>query len=161
MPTLEYRSILDVTDGIICHQINPFTMGAGLARQIRVRYPKHYDDFLEWKSTRNNVWLGHVVFTDHYAPLYIVGLCAQEEYGREPNKCYTRYDALKDCLKQLDYICLKHHRSKLYVPYGIGCGLAGGDWGHVLHYIKEYTPYAIVCKLGKRNPHDKREKIYL
>jgi O-acetyl-ADP-ribose deacetylase (regulator of RNase III) len=164
MPTLIYKDILDVQDGIIVHQINPYVMGAGLAKQIRYRYSKHYEDFLHWKKTRKNVWLGHIVITTHYEPLYIVGMCAQEEYGFA-RKEYTNYDAFKECLKSVDYLAIKYSK-KLYIPYGVGCGLAGGDWRYILYYIKEHTPYAIICKLGKPTKGEKARlkrdgKIYL
>lgn len=164
MPTLEHRDILDVQEGIIVHQINPFVMGAGLAKHIRHQYPEHYEDFKMWRRANEN-WrgqaysgedaLGEIVVTTHYAPLYIVGMCAQKEYGFA-KKGYTRYDAFESCLLKVDYLSLKYS-TKLYIPYKIGCGLAAGDWKLVLHKIKEVVPYAIICKLGKPSNKEKQE----
>jgi O-acetyl-ADP-ribose deacetylase (regulator of RNase III) len=167
MPTLEHRDILDVQKGIIVHQINPFTMGAGLALAIRKRYPKHYEDFVEWRKSNHlsaGNGLGRLVLTTHYAPLYIVGMCAQEEYGRK-KKEYTDYDAFKGCLNIVDYLALKYN-TRLYIPYKIGCGLAGGKWSYILYYISHITPYAIICKLGRPTDAEKEQiakngKIYL
>jgi hypothetical protein len=143
-------------------------MGAGLARQIRVRYPEHYADFKLWRQThkhKHDGAIGTLVITTHYAPLYIVGMCAQRDYGRDPTVEYTRYDEFQTCLREVDYLCLKYEK-KLYIPYKIGCGLAGGNWQHILYYIKEHTPYAIICKLGKPTEGEKARlkrdgKIYL
>jgi hypothetical protein len=162
MPTLVYKNILDVQKGIIVHQVNPYVMGAGLAKQIRMRYPEHYKDFQRW--TKEAHWhptdrLGEILITSHYEPLYIVGMCAQKEYGFTKME-YTNYDAFAECLKKVDYLALKFH-TELYVPYGIGCGLAGGQWAYILYHIREITPYAIICKLGKptkEHKHVLREK---
>jgi len=158
MPTLIFKDILDVQQGIIVHQINPFVMGAGLAMHIRRRYPKHYEDFKVWRSKYKEapeLALGQICITSYYEPLYVVGMCAQKEYGFA-KKEYTQYDAFKESLKNVDYLALKFN-TKLYIPYGIGCGLAGGDWRAILFYIKEITPYAIVCKLGKPTNKEKKQ----
>lgn len=167
MPTLIHKNILDVQHGIIVHQINPSVMGAGLAKQIRTRYPEHYKDFQRWKKRSH--WepggmLGEILLTSHYEPLYIVGMCAQKDYGFD-RKEYTEYDAFSECLKKVDYLAIKFS-TPLYIPYGIGCGLAGGKWNYVLHYISEITPYAIICKLGKPTKDEKnalreRGKIHI
>jgi O-acetyl-ADP-ribose deacetylase (regulator of RNase III) len=145
--TVIYKDILDVLDGIIIHQINPHTMGAGLALQIRNRYPVHYDDFLAWKKRQGRNPLGQIVTTLHYENPIIIGMCAQKTYGRDGAN-YTNYSSFKDCLKQVDYLALRYSK-KVYVPYKIGCGLAGGNWGIIRHTLKLNMPYAIICKLGK------------
>lgn len=142
-----YKDILDILDGIIIHQINPYTMGAGLALQIKNRYPVHYDDFLVWKKRQGRNPLGQIVTTLHYEPLVIIGMCAQKSYGRDGAN-YTDYVAFKDCLRQVEYLALKYSK-KVYVPYKIGCGLAGGNWGIIEETLSINIPYAIICKLGK------------
>lgn len=159
MPTLQYRDILDVQKGIIVHQINPFVMGAGLALRIRKQFPEHYEDFKLWRranqGTNGEGALGQLVVTTHYEPLYIIGMCAQKEYGFA-KKEYTRYDAFETCLKSVDYLAIRYD-TKLYIPYMIGCGLAGGEWRLVLHIITQIAPYSIICKLGIPSDREKRE----
>lgn len=53
----------------------------------------------------------------------------------------TDYDALRSCLQSLkDTVThsneTKNHTS-IAIPYGIGCGLAGGDWAIVEGMIEE------------------------
>lgn len=144
MPTLIYKDILDVTKGIICHQINPHVMGAGLALAIRRRYPKHYEDFLEWKRDHG---VGDILITTYYWPLIIIGMCAQGTYGRDGGT-HTNYPAFSECLTLVDYEALRRS-SKVYFPYKIGCGLAGGNWQLIYDLIGIHTSYAYICKLGK------------
>jgi len=144
MPTVIYKDILDVTKGIICHQINPHTMGAGLALAIRKRYPKHYEDFLEWKKDRG---MGDILVTTYYQHPIIIGMCAQRSWGRD-GRNHTNYPAFAECLRLVDYEALKRSM-KVYFPYKIGCGLAGGKWEFVYQLIEAQTSYAYICKLGK------------
>ena len=67
----------------------------------------------------------------------MVNLFGQLHYGR--NKKYTDYKALAKSLEQLKYL-LKFVDTYMYhdtiaLPYGLGCGLAGGDWNIVLKTI--------------------------
>jgi O-acetyl-ADP-ribose deacetylase (regulator of RNase III) len=137
-------NILDVKKGIIVHQVNNRgVMGAGLAKQIRALYPQHYQDY---KSQKLN--LGSLVITT-ISPkeLYIIGLIAQDGYGRD--KCYTNYEAFTDCLKHLHNFHNKYPHLNIYMPYGIGCGLAGGNWDHISKLINTIIPSTILVKYKK------------
>lgn len=140
------RDILTVTNGIIVHQINPHTMGAGLALAIRKKFPKHYEDFLLWKRTRFGLGLGHVVLTDFYKKPIIIGACAQKGYGRD-GATYTDYISLSQCFEMVERESIKR-KLPVFLPYKIGCGLAGGDWSVVEGIIKIRLPDAFICKLG-------------
>ena len=147
MPTHQLRDILDVLDGIICHQINPFAMGAGLALAIRKRFPKVYDEFLHRKRT-DPLDLGDVLFVQVTGDLWVANMCAQHTFGRDRSRVYTDYPAFQECLKAIDYHAIKKEK-KVYFPYKIGCGLANGDWSLISHFIEHHIPYAFICKLGK------------
>ena len=55
-------------------------------------------------------------------------------YGRD--KRYTNYAALTAAL----FRAMKENpRATFRIPYGLGCGLAGGDWETVLDIIKEIS----------------------
>jgi len=41
----------------------------------------------------------------------------------------------------------KYSWEKVYVPYLMGCGLAGGDWGIYSEIIEFYIPDAIIVRL--------------
>jgi len=144
-----FKDILNVRKGVICHQINPFVMGAGLARAIRAMYPVHYRDFERWKSTRQRIDMGDVIFTRVNEHLTIAGMVAQADYGRKKDHCYTDYQAFTSCLNVL--YSFSHDRDivdHVYLPWKIGCGLAGGDWSRIQGLIAQFLPDAILCKLG-------------
>jgi hypothetical protein len=148
MPTEQYRDILDVVDGIICHQVNPFVMGAGLALAIRRRFPKVYKEFVHRKET-DPLDLGDVLFVQVSPTLWVANMCAQHTFGRNTRRVYTDYPAFQSCLAAIDYEALKKEK-KVYFPYKIGCGLAKGNWNTVYHLIGQRIPYAIICRLGRK-----------
>ncbi len=150
MPTEIYKDILDVREGIICQQINPFVMGAGLALAIRRLYPKVHGEFLDRKKT-DPIGLGDVLFVDVSNELTIASMCAQHNYGRDPNSVYTSYPRFQECLTLVHIHATRgSKRREVYFPYKIGCGLAGGSWRIIYNYIDILTPYAHICKLGRK-----------
>jgi hypothetical protein len=68
------------------------------------------------------------------------------------NGRYTNYDALRECLYKLRKVGENLHWSDylpqdlIYLPYGIGCGLAGGDWNIVSKIIEEELPTAVLVQ---------------
>uniref|UniRef100_A0A6M3IRT1 Macro domain-containing protein n=1 Tax=viral metagenome TaxID=1070528 RepID=A0A6M3IRT1_9ZZZZ len=132
--------ILDITTGVICHQVNcQRVAGAGLALQIRRKYPEWYHVFMVTVP-----WLGKTKILRVTPELYVANLYAQNGYGTD--KRYTNYAALGKCLMQLDAI-FRDIPIDIYFPYGIGCGLAGGDWSIVEEIIKDALPNAIIVQL--------------
>ncbi len=122
------------------HQVNcQRVMGAGLARQIRTKYPQHYIDYLNHEQK-----LGETVITKVTETLYIGGIFGQKFYGRGIR--YTDYAALEKGLTRAAAFA-DAQRLVLYIPYGIGCGLAGGDWKTVSEIIDRAAPHAVVIKL--------------
>ena len=113
-------------------------MGAGLAAAIRKKYPRHYEDYM-----KTNAHLGRLVVTQANDDLYIIGIYGQYGYGRD--KRYTDYDALERGLTAVNTFA-KSLNLPVYLPYGIGCGLAGGDWTIVKTIIDKVLPSAIVIK---------------
>lgn len=137
--TIIEGDILAVSHGVICHQVNcKHVMGAGLAATIRKKYPRHYEDYMSRAAH-----LGGLVFTQVNNDLYIVGVYGQQEYGRD--KRYTDYDALEKGLIAVGTFA-QSLGLPVYLPYGIGCGLAGGDWEIVKTIVDKALPDAIVIK---------------
>ena len=133
--------ILNVTHGIICHQVNcRGKMGAGIALAIRKKWPEVYRDYIA-AHLRKELKLGHIVFTEIKKNLlYVASLCGQYNYGRQGQ--YTNYDAVKMCLTEL----AKYDDGRLviHIPKGMGCTLAGGDWNIVSKMIDSIIPNAII-----------------
>jgi len=123
--------------GVILHQVNcKRVMGAGIAKQIRLLYPQHYIDYINSQQK-----LGDIVITHVSPTLTIIGLFAQDGYGR--NKQHTNYKALEQCLIKVAQLNVQ----PIYAPYKIGCGLGGGNWEIVQQLFKKHLPQTTFVKL--------------
>ena len=138
-------SVLDVTEGIICHQVNcKGVMGAGLAKAIRERWPAVYTDYMNaFKVDR--LRLGVVIWTQVADKLYVASLCGQDGYGRDKDIRYTNYDALRACL-----LVVASADMPVTIPKGMGCTLANGDWDVVSQIIAETIPDAVIAEYGNK-----------
>ena len=138
--------IFDSCADVILHQVNcQGVMGSGIARQVKQRYPavfKAYksvcDEAKKTGSTKQ--LLGTILACEKTNSLtqnlidnqIIVNLFAQDRYGTD--KCYTDYDALKECLKRVNS---EFEGLRVGIPYHMSCGRAGGDWDIVDKIIKD------------------------
>jgi O-acetyl-ADP-ribose deacetylase (regulator of RNase III) len=144
------KDILTVKRGIICHQCNCIgAMGAGLAKQIRDRWPHIYADYRKAIET-GELRLGGCRIATAEPGLYIAHLAGQHGIGRRKfGRPATEYLALSTALNDLNrqingsYVFM---RMPVYIPYGIGCGLGGGDWKEVSKILEEDTPGITICK---------------
>ncbi len=124
--------------GVICHQVNcQKVAGSGLARQIRNRIAGWYGHFKTINGSLGDVDYFHVGDT------VIASLYGQDKFGSGGK--WTDYSGLFDALETAKVYCGNHHK-QMYIPYGIGCGLGGGDWSIVSEYIDVACPGAIVVK---------------
>ena len=137
-------NILNATEDIICQQVNcQGTMGSGLARQLRARYPKMFVQYKSWCNFASTpeALLGTVHFYYHtledsdYPVKIVANIFGQLTYGREPNVIYTDYDALGSGLVKVSQVA-RATKKTTAIPYGLGCGLAKGDWNRVLPMIE-------------------------
>ena len=124
---------------LICHQVNCMgVMGAGLAKQVRTKYPWIYESYrkrCEEASLKSNL-LGEVQFCSILpnTGYVIANVFGQETFGRD-GKCYTDYDALRKAFAYIAETLLP--QDVVRIPYKMGCGLGGGDWDVVLDIIDE------------------------
>ena len=122
---------------VICHQTNcRGVAGAGLAKAIRERFPNWYSAY---RAVASPDMLGNAQFTptDASFACVICNLYGQLDFGRD--KRYTEYRALRRSLKTLRNWLDKIGVTEDYeirIPYGIGCGLAGGDWSYVSEILE-------------------------
>lgn len=128
--------VLKIPNIYICHQVNcRGAMGAGLAKQIKEKWPWIYDIYK--RTCDSNIprnLLGTSEFIRGNDMVYIVNMYAQIDYGRD--KCYTDYKAFKYCLMEIAKNVDKE-KDIIRFPYKIGCGLAGGDWNIIQKLIYE------------------------
>ncbi|MFT9847790.1 macro domain-containing protein [Aneurinibacillus sp. REN35] len=119
---------------VIGHQCNCFsTMGAGIAKQIKAMFPQVYKADQEFPLEPKER-LGKMSFAE-IPNGYFFNLYGQFHYGTD--KKQTDYEALASALTlmQQQIEIIKQERSEMQVkigfPFGMGCGLAGGDWSIV------------------------------
>lgn len=124
-----------VLHGCNCHN----TMGAGMAKQIRERYPEAYAvDCMTQKGDRSK--LGTItcvqVDNDIGGQFLIVNAYTQYDFNTAGIKDVFEYDAFQ---KILDAFAHDANPSmKIGLPY-IGMGLAGGDRTRILAMIEKFA----------------------
>lgn len=121
-------------NGIIIQQVNcRGVMGAGLASQVRRAYPKVYNEYMKLcRSKSAEQLLGGVLYVTVSKDKVIANVFGQNTYGR--TGVHTDYYALEKGLKNVAKNAQKHNLS-VHLPFGLGCGLAGGDWSIVSSII--------------------------
>ena len=114
---------------IICQQVNCLgVMGAGLAKQIRDTYPEVFAEYMKFCTGREPCDLlgkAQIVQASKYKVCNIFG---QAGVRKQPGQQCTVYAALNRAFASLKDYCLENGISSIAVPYGMGCGLGGGDW---------------------------------
>ena len=138
MITIENDNILNASENIICQQVNTCgVMGSGLAKQIRDRNP---EIFLKYKkycdSHSKQEMMGKVLCYPIGLLKYVCCIFGQENFGRNKNIVYTDYGALEKGFEIVKDECIKNNWT-IAIPYGIGCGLANGDWNIVFGIINK------------------------
>lgn len=123
---------------IFCHQVNCcHKMGSGLAKQIRKAYPEVYKEYMNVE----NPMLGYILPVFTHDGRICINMFAQDGYGKD-GKQYTNYEAFNNCLRALFGFIADHHIKKdvtIAFPYGIGCGLGGGNWFVIRNMIRSFA----------------------
>lgn len=136
--------LLAIESGIISHQVNcQGVMGAGLAKALRHKYPICFESYSKYCKAAQ-FKLGMVQFCRVNPELFICNLAGQDAYGT--SKRQTDYQALEVCLTKLYAKSLELNLIP-YLPYKMGCGLAGGDWAIVSKLIETHCPNAVIVQL--------------
>ena len=134
-------NILNIQHGIIGHQCNAlYVMGAGLALQIARKYPEVLHEYHKQKPLLGSCQL--VKVSDDF---YVANLIGQADVGFG---IQTDYDALRCALVSLQEQALVLGLP-VYLPFLLGCGLAGGSWMVVSTIIEEELPGATIVQLVK------------
>lgn len=111
-------------------------MGSGLAKAVRTKYPKVYQQYKEtcgkWLPHQ---LLGQILFTRVAPDLIIANSFSQLNYGRDKSVVYTDEDVL---IANLGAVARFANNSEvpMYVPYKVGCALGNGDWGVIERYLR-------------------------
>ena len=134
---LRVGDLLDVTEGIIVHGCNAQgVMGSGVAKQIKEKYPKAYDEY-RFDYGNHGLRLGDCVTTDIDTDLIIVNAVTQNSFGRSYMR-YVNYEAIANTFEFLRRLA-KQKNKKIHFPM-IGAGLANGNWNIIKTIIEETCP---------------------
>ena len=141
MVKIKQGNILNCSENIIVHQVNvQGIMGGGVARQLALQYPELEKEYSKHcKELENNYELlkGNVFFCGVSNNKTICNM-----FSQKPN-FNTDYEAMK---KALTYIkrWAENNNLSIAMPYGIGCGIANGDWNKVYKIIEEvFSDYEV------------------
>lgn len=136
-------NILKANENIIAHQTNcKGSMGAGLAKQIKEKWPQVYSDYLVYccahkrdgRELLGTIWMSYVFDDYEIVPVTVCHLFGQDGYSSESKG--TDYKALEKALNRLKKYAEVAHDS-IAIPYKLGCGLGGGDWDGVVYPMIE------------------------
>lgn len=135
------RNIFDGKWDAMVHVCNLYhTMGAGIAKQVALRFPEAVDaDLRTQHADKSKLGSCSVGILQDNRRIY--NLYAQKRIGNDGSVLGRNlsYDALNDslfkALTDLD-LHVQDESLRLAIPSGLGCGLAGGDWTIVLGILR-------------------------
>ena len=138
----------------IAHSCNTQNvMGGGIASQIKKRYPSCYSSdchaMMEGKNTLGNF---SFAWTDASQSKGIYNMYNQDRIGGERAVNYEAfYTALETVVGDLEWQSNHDEEQKvLGLPYGVSCGLAGGNWMIVREIIEDViSNSSIKCYIVK------------
>lgn len=127
---------LDADTDAIAQQVNCMgVMGAGLAKQIRNKWPSVYDEYkTRCKGACHPIDLLGECQVCETSDKIILNIFGQYRYGRD--KQYTELAALKFAMYSMPRLCYAYDIKSVAIPYGLGCGLGGANWDDVYDIIK-------------------------
>lgn len=121
---------------IKCHQVNcRGSMGAGIALQIKRKYPEVMPEYTKLCKEHGKDMLGKVLYVVCKDGTIIANLFGQDGYS--PRSLQTDYAALEKCIAKVSRDAELREKSVGF-PRLIGCALAGGDWKIVNGFIEKY-----------------------
>lgn len=148
------EDITNVTTGIIIHQVNCRNrIGAGVSCPIIKKWPAVETAYHYYCTSHTPAdLLGQMQTVVVREPdefglngLTIVNSFTQMNYGNaaKTGKVYTNMRLL---VKNILKVCYQNADMTVYVPYGIGCGLAGGDWDELTAWLSDVPNLVAVRK---------------
>lgn len=150
-----HGNLLDLAESgkfsVIVHGANCFNvMGAGIAKQIKDRYPKAYliDQCTE-AGDMSKLGKFTQAYIDIHGKSYVsfTIINAYTQFGMLPrSKINADYDAITNVFKQIKLLYDMNPQApcRIGIPK-IGAGLAGGDWDIIEKIIDEIGFSDITC----------------
>lgn len=149
------ENILNVDKGVICQQVNcKGIMGAGLARDIRDKFPKVYEEYRKLcaGATDDFDLLGTIQVVPVGDQLWVINFFSQYDIGSSDKQ--TEYCAFIKCVKAVrEWLSSVGGRlwdgsrtPPVFIPFKVGCGLGGGDWKVVRKILEKHLPDSVIVK---------------
>jgi hypothetical protein len=156
MITTINKDILTVDKGVIVHSVNCIGAVGGLAGAIARKWPKNAEQYKAHVKRQELpiMLLGYVFEVKVAHNIIVANLFGQNNVGT--GKQQTEYAALITGFKRIanTFFCDDDEKETLhfgpfgledvpvtltdiYIPYKIGCGLGGADWGIVQEIIEK------------------------
>ena len=133
-----------------CNCMN--TMEAGIAKQIKKRFPEAYAvDRKTIKGSKDKLGTCtmSLVQLKNGKHFFIVNAYTQYAYGKNPNAKYADLKALASCLKQVQKKLGDPRAGRKIIMPKIGCGYGNLDWQSVKGVIDETLKMPVtVCDLN-------------
>jgi O-acetyl-ADP-ribose deacetylase (regulator of RNase III) len=136
-------NVLDATEDAILHQCNCVTkVGMGLSHDLFTKYP-----FADIYARRQIPNAPGTIDVRQQNGKMIINLFGQYYPGQsryDGDLAKDRINMFCQALRQIELMLIDTNRIKsLALPYGIGCGLAGGSWS---------TYHELLKLFAERNP---------
>lgn len=107
-------------------------MGSGVAKVLREKYPRAYQDYNDSYNSYG-LELGTIIVSVQDDGKVIHNAITQKDYGRRDDRIYVSYWAIAEAFRKINSWGIK----EIAMPK-IGAGLANGDW-NVISAIIENT----------------------
>lgn len=133
--------MLEQKKGILCHQTNyDGVMGGGIAYAIwdKLLTYQHKKNYVNFCRDNGKDSLGYVQFLFLKTDLIIANCFSQNGFNEpDASGSITNYEAMRGCFIKVRDFSLQKKLPLVFIPYGMGCGIAGGDWGRVRRIIED------------------------
>lgn len=135
-------NLLDITDGIICHQVNCLGIMGGLAGQIKQKWHVQVKNYID-AGRNGKIELGDYLLSYLTPDLVLCHIAGQYNIGpntdlNSVSKAFTRFkEEFLDTLTSYFDI-------PVYIPFMMGCGMGGGNWKDYLNVVETVLPDVIV-----------------
>lgn len=144
-----HGDLLTAPEEAIIHGCNSHgVMGSGVARVLRDKYPKAYEDYRR-EYEENGLPLGSVVWSQQNThEKHLVGnAITQKDFGSKSGERYVSYDAIADVIAEVNRVARSRGLTAVAMPL-IGAGLAQGRWPIIARIIEtEATDFRPVVYL--------------
>lgn len=145
MITIKKGDLLQATEKVIGHQVNCLGVAGGLAADIFKKWPFAKSDYYQLtKRVPGKALFGMAHFTGQQRDGHIIcNLYGQYNPGADynPEKLEQALEMLGNTARIMNW--------SVALPYGLSCGICGGDWETVLKII-ERTMDGVNCVIYQR-----------